>query len=138
MILAVLDTSVFVAAVGWRGAAYRVIVAAARRKVRLAVTSDILTEYGLVARRVGVERNFLERVDSVLGWVERSALRVEPAPLGKRRSRDLTDDKFLASALSAGAQYVVSYDHDLLSLGKPFGVSIVTPDNFLRIVNATA
>jgi putative PIN family toxin of toxin-antitoxin system len=132
VILAVLDTNVFVAAVGWRGASHRVVVAAARRQVRLVVTREILDEYETVARRVGQERGFAARVEPALRWVERAALWVDPAPLGKRRSRDTTDDKFLAAALASGAQHVVAYDDDLLALGKPFGVTIQTPGAFLR------
>ena len=29
-------------------------------------------------------------------------------------------------------EYIVSNDRDLLALGKPFGISIVTPAEFLR------
>ena len=41
---------------------------------------------------------------------------------------------FLACALAAKADYIVSNDRDLLVLGKPFGVRIVTPGEFLRIL----
>jgi putative PIN family toxin of toxin-antitoxin system len=132
VILAVLDTNVFVAAVGWRGASYRVVVAAARRQVRLVVTREILDEYAAAARRVGLPRGFAARVEPALRWLERSALWVDPAPLGKRRSRDATDDQFLAAALASGARQVVAYDNDLLTLGKPFGVTIQRPEAFLR------
>ena len=134
MILAVLDTSVFVAAVGWQGASYRVVVAAARRQVRLVVTRAVLDEYEVTARRVGQGHGFAARVEPALRWLERAALWVEPAPLGKRRSRDATDDKFLAAALAGGARYLVAYDEDLLTLGKPFGVAILKPEGFLRSI----
>ena len=134
MILAVLDTNVFVAAIGWRGASCRVVVAAARRQIRLVLTREILDEYETVARRVGQERGFGAKVEPALRWVERSALWVDPAPLGKRRSRDATDDKFLAAALASGARHVVAYDDDLLALEKPFGVTIQKPEGFLRFL----
>jgi len=55
-----------------------------------------------------------------------------PAPLGKQRSRDATDDPFLACAVAAQAEYIVASDRDLLSLGKPFGAAIVTPAELLK------
>ena len=67
----------------------------------------------------------------LLGWIEKYALIVEPASLGKRRSRDATDDIFLACALSAGAQFIVSGDQDLLDLRKPFGIEILRPAQFI-------
>ena len=134
MILAVVDTSVFVAAIGWRGASYGVVVATARRQVRLVLTREILHEYEAIAHRVGQERGFAAKVDPALRWLESAALWVDPAPLGKRRSRDATDDKFLAAALASGARHVVAYDDDLLALGRPFGVTIQTPEGFLRFL----
>lgn len=51
-------------------------------------------------------------------WLRLKAKWVEPAPLGKRRSRDAKDDPFLACALSAKAGFVVTRGDDLLALGK--------------------
>ena len=70
-----------------------------------------------------------------LAWIERVPLRVEPVPLGKRRSRDVKDDPFLACALASRATLLVTKDKDLLELNKPFGVKIVTPRQFLRRMN---
>ncbi len=67
-----------------------------------------------------------------LVWVRAKALWVQPAPLGKRRSRDIKDEKFLAAALSANARAMVSYDRDLLALEKPFGIPVLRPAAFLR------
>ena len=67
-----------------------------------------------------------------LAWIHARARRVEPSPLGKRRSRDAKDDIYLAGALAASAQYLVTYDKDLLDLEKPFGVETIRPAEFLR------
>jgi predicted nucleic acid-binding protein len=56
---------------------------------------------------------------------------VEPAPLGKQRSRDPDEDPYLACALGAGAKFIVTRDGDLLTLGKPFGIHIMTPRELL-------
>ena len=39
-------------------------------------------------------------------------------------------------ALAARAQFIVTYDHDLLVLGKPFGVEILKPAAFLKRFSA--
>ena len=70
----------------------------------------------------------------ILNWYCDFVRKVEPAPVGKQRSRDLQDDPYLACALAARAQFIVSRDSDLLSLGKPFGIEIVTPRAFLSHV----
>ena len=46
------------------------------------------------------------------------------------------DDRYVAAALGAGAAAVVSNDRDLLTLGKPFGIPVVTPVQFLKLVRS--
>ena len=67
-----------------------------------------------------------------LAWLRAKAKLLEPAPLGKQRSRDAKDDSYLACALAAGARYIISYDEVLLKLRKPFGIEIIRPAELLR------
>ncbi len=68
----------------------------------------------------------------LLVWYLEKVRSVTPASLGKQRSRDAKDDPYLAVALSARAGFIVTYDHNLLVLGKPFGVEILKPAAFLK------
>jgi putative PIN family toxin of toxin-antitoxin system len=125
----VIDTNTFIAS-GWRVNAHarRVFAGVARRRFRLAVSTAILDEYRGVSRR---PRFAGKNYAGLLSWIEKYALVVEPAPLGKGRSRDPKDDIFLACALSARATFIVSNDQDLLALGKPFGIEILRPAQFI-------
>jgi predicted nucleic acid-binding protein len=59
--------------------------------------------------------------------------------LGKQRSRDLKDDRYLACAIAAGAEMLVSNDRDLLDLRKPSGIRICTPlQLFLEVRGRTS
>jgi putative PIN family toxin of toxin-antitoxin system len=125
----VVDTNTFIAA-GWRVNAHarKVFAAIARRRFRLAISMDILQEYrGVSLRPRFAGRNY----SGLLAWIEKYALLVDPAPLGKVRSRDARDDLFIACALSAKAQFIVSGDEDLLCLEKPFGIAIISPAQFI-------
>ena len=51
-----------------------------------------------------------------------------------RVSRDPDDDKFLAAALEAQAEYVVTGDKDLLTVGTHRGVRVISPAAFLRVL----
>ena len=129
----VVDTNVIVSAAFWpESEDRRCFVILARRKCRLAVTQEILEEYRKVAERVG-RREFPGRDPApFLNWIRRVALEVQPAPLGKQRSRDPSDDLFLGCAVESKAQFIVTKDKDLLALTKPFGVEIITPRAFCR------
>ena len=125
-----MDTNVVVSAMFWPGESRACVVAWAQRRFHLVATVAILQEYDEVARRVRAAYPSVNP-EPWLRWIERKAKIYEPAPLGKQRSRDADDDLFLSCALASGAKVVVSKDRDLLVLGKPFGIEILTPRLFL-------
>ncbi len=136
MIQAVYDCNVVLSGIGWNGLARQCLKLVARRRVFLFVTEDILDEYESV-----IPATLAEEVPGVnphpkLAWIKSKARLVEASPLGKRRSRDAKDDIYLAAALGASAEYIVTYDKDLLDLDRPFGIEVVRPAEFLRRIKA--
>ncbi|MGO8698646.1 MAG: putative toxin-antitoxin system toxin component, PIN family [Limisphaerales bacterium] len=125
----VFDAGVVFSGAGWRGEAHRCLAAMAHRRVIAYATEETLKELSnLLSARGGRARH---RPDAILSWYQDHVKRVEPAPLGKQRSRDAKDDPYLACALAAGAKIIVTRDGDLLTLGKPFGIQIMTPRELL-------
>ncbi|MCI0537300.1 MAG: putative toxin-antitoxin system toxin component, PIN family [Verrucomicrobiales bacterium] len=70
-----------------------------------------------------------------LNAVAEMAFEFGPAPLREPACRDAHDDQFIACALAAQADAIVTRDKDLLSLGKPFGIPILTPRQLLSRIN---
>ena len=132
MIQAVFDCNVVLAGIGWNGSARKCLKLVARRRVFLFVTEAILAEYESVIPETLAEELPGMDPQPKLVWIRARSRLVESASLGKRRSRDAKDDIYLAGALAASAQYLVSYDKDLLDLEKPFGIETVRPVEFLR------
>lgn len=132
MIRAVYDCNVILSGIGWNGSARNCLKLVAQRRVFLFVTGPILNEYESVIP--GILAAELPEINPhpKLAWVRSKSRPVEPSPLGKRRSRDVKDDMYLAGALAASAQYIVTYDNDLLNLEKPFGIETIRPAEFLR------
>ena len=128
----VIDTSVFLAAAFWRGTARKCWALCAARRYRIAVTEDILAEYRRKAQ-VLAKRFPQVNPNPFLRWIENECPRFAPAPLGKQRSRDRSDDMFLACALASRASFLITRDQDLLALRKPFGVEVVTDEQFLTV-----
>ncbi len=72
----------------------------------------------------------LHDVSASANWV------VNPTEItDKTYSRDPNDDKFVHAALSARAQWLVSGDDDLLTLGSVNGILIVSPNQALEHPN---
>ena len=134
MIRAVFDCGVLVSAIGWPGNPRACLGLVAHRQVRLCATADVWNEYDERIPEIirAVRPNLSPR--ATLDWLLTVLYFVEPAPLGKPRSRDPKDDRYLACALGAKAEAVVSNDRDLLALERPFGVAMLTPVELLKLV----
>lgn len=137
MIPAVFDCGVVLAGIGWTGNPRYCLDLVFSGQVRLCVTTDVWAEYDAKIPLVLAERKRDADAAAVLSRLLRIAHFVDAAPLGKQRSRDVKDDRYLACALGARAVAVVSNDRDLLVLKKPFGVAIVTPIEFLKLVRGS-
>ena len=131
MIAVVIDTGVLISAIGWRGPAHRCLALVARQQCKLALSTDIFEEYESRVPAVLAQEAPQANASGALAWLRAKAMWVEPAPLGRQRSRDVKDERFIAAALSANAKAIVSYDRDLLALEKPFGIPILRPARFL-------
>ncbi len=123
------DAGVVFSGAGWRGEAHRCLLAMAHRRVVAYATEETLQELSeLLADRGDRAKH---PPATTLSWYQDHVKRVEPVPLGKQRSRDVNDDPYPACALGAGAKIIVTRDGDLLALGKPFGIQIITPRELL-------
>jgi putative PIN family toxin of toxin-antitoxin system len=132
--MVVFDTNVVVSGIFWAGPSRKCLIEWAHRRFQLAITREILSEYSLSAEIIQRKTNRNINWRAWIEWIGSKAISVEPAPLGKQRSRDFKDDMFLACGLAAGATAIISGDKDLLVLGKPFGIEVLEPREFLRIV----
>jgi predicted nucleic acid-binding protein len=125
----VFDAGVVFSGAGWRGEAHLCLVAMARRRVRAFATEETIAELTELMGERGDRGS--HSPSAIVAWYLDNVKRVEAAPLGKQRSRDVKDDPYLACALGAGAKLIVSRDEDLLTLGEPFGIEIITPRQLL-------
>jgi uncharacterized protein len=139
MLRAVLDANVVVSAlIRPEGPAGRILERVARGAgVHAVVSPAILDEY---RRSLGYPkvRRYL-RLPAAEGstWVDALALVADIVP-GERAvavvAADPDDDRYLSAALEGRAQYVVSGDRALLDVGAHEGVQVVTPREFLDLL----
>jgi len=126
----VLDTNVLVSALGYGGKPEDCLIAAMDEAV-LVVSDDILDE---IDRVTGYEELPIEPSERrVFLRVLRGVSEVVTPEENLSVVEDSDDDKFLEAAVEADADYIVSGDDDLLSLGEFRGTEILTPDEFLDI-----
>lgn len=136
MILAVYDCNVLASAIGWKGNPRYCLDMVFSGQVKLCLTTEIWQEYDEIITGVMQREQRNADEQKVLARLLKIAHFVEPAPMGKQRSRDAKDDIYLACALGAGAEALVTNDRDLLTLKKPFGVQICTPIESIKLVRS--
>jgi putative PIN family toxin of toxin-antitoxin system len=136
VITAVFDCSVVTAGLGWKGNPRFCLDLVYCGQVRLCVTIVIWQEYTQTIPRILSEHQPAVDVQRELARLLKLCNFVEPAPLGKQRSRDEKDDPYLAAALGVNADALVSSDRDLLSLGRPFGIHILSPIEFIKFARS--
>ena len=127
----VLDANVAAAAIVFRGEAFAVLIKIARRQAAAFGSEFTLEETRETVSILARHKKSKGNPGGALSWYLSTVTLIEPALLGKQRSRDAKDDPYLATALSADA-VIITYDKDLLDLGKPFGIEILRPSQFLN------
>jgi uncharacterized protein len=127
-VIVVLDTNVIVAAMIAKGLCHEVVV-------RGLGSCTVVTSQPLLEELEHTLRAKFTLGRAGMAFLEQLRLRVrivEPPPLSAPVSRDADDDVVLATAVAAGASLIVTGDDDLLAIGRPSGIDIVSPRDFLR------
>ena len=129
----VVDTNVVISGVFFGGMPSRVLEAWRDGEFDLVVSPEVLEEY----RRVGEE--LTARFPGVslapfLALLVMNAEIIEPPDLPEQVSRDSDDDKFIACALAANCQTIISGDKDLLEVTGYQDLKVVAPREFLESV----
>ncbi len=126
----VLDTNVTISATFWRGHPRRILNLARRRRVTLVWSAPIEAE---LVRVLSYPKFHLDAAElrPIVNRIRRCAEFVQPTSKVEAIHRDPTDNMFIECALDGAANYIVSGDGDLLSLGEYQGIRIVTARDFL-------
>ena len=73
--------------------------------------------------------------DEIIAELSAEFEMVEPKPLSKPVCRDADDDVVLATALAANAEVIVTGDADLLVLKEFQGIKIISPRQFVELLD---
>lgn len=128
----VIDTNVFVSSfLNPQGAPRRVIDLWKAGRVTLCLSTPIIVEYAEVLSRFGLAEGpeLKELLD--LFAARMNVIFTPKPPRLTRVPEDPADEKFIECAVAADAEFVISGDKHLLTIGTHDSITILTPASFL-------
>jgi putative PIN family toxin of toxin-antitoxin system len=132
--LVVIDTSTLISGLLWTGLPHRLIELAEARQITLCATEEMLVELREVVSRPKFATKVRDRLTSVEEIMQSILALVALYPVLPSSGlvqADPGDDKIVACALAAGAEYLISSDEHLLDLKSVGDVRILTAREFL-------
>ncbi|MDL1897345.1 putative toxin-antitoxin system toxin component, PIN family [Anaerolineae bacterium CFX7] len=141
MIRAFLDANVLVSGAIRPGGKPDQVIRRAGREFEWITSEYVVAEVVDVLARRRIQRKYQAQVSAEFRAGYSARIRelaefVEPTRTISATSRDINDDPVLAQAADGHADYLVTGDLDLLTLGEFEGIQIVTPEQFLKILDA--
>jgi putative PIN family toxin of toxin-antitoxin system len=132
----VVDTNVFVTALRSKhGASYKLIQLIKMGFFQLNLSVPLAVEYEAVAKRTIGEITLDEKeVDDILDFVINKSNRWQIFYLWRPELDDPGDDMVLELAVTANCQYIVTYNVSDFKQAKKFGITAITPKEFLQMI----
>jgi len=132
----VIDTSVFISAFrSKRGASFKLLRLVGRNKFELNVSVPLVLELEAVAKRPGKVPGLTDQdIDDVIDYICRVSHHRMIHFLWRPALRDPGDDLVLELAVEAECDYIVTHNIRDFDAAEQFGVTIVTPRQFLGII----
>jgi predicted nucleic acid-binding protein len=132
----VLDTSVLIAGLrSAQGASYEVLRRLGGTDFRASISVPLVLEYEAVAKRQARELGLtFADIDDVIDYLCSIADHRTIFYLWRPFLPDATDDLLLELAVEAGADYIVTHNLRHFAGADQFGVTPITPGDFLRLL----
>lgn len=133
MIKAVIDTSTLISALGWEGKPQQMLSYCLHKRFKLVISPEILEEVREVLFRKKFAFIDSDKKNEFILLLSQLAEVVYPTQK-VNICRDKDDNKFIEAALSARVNIIISSDEDLLVLQEYEGIEILSPHEFLELL----
>ena len=132
----VVDTNVFVTALRSQfGASYKLLSLIDEEIFKLNLSVPLALEYEEVAKRMMSEITLSEKeIDDILDFVVGRSNHWHIFYLWRPQLKDPSDDMVLELAVTAGCQYILTYNLKDFKGSEKFGIEAITPKAFLEMV----
>jgi len=130
----VLDTNIFISAFYWGGNSQKIIDRIITGLDELYVSGKILEELSEVMARPKFKTE-QETIDKYIEAIEKNSKKVFTEGKLKGVCRDKDDDDKIECGIICNADCIITGDDDLLVLGNYKTIKIITPGEYLTLIN---
>jgi len=132
----VLDTNVVIAAMrSRRGASFRVLSLVGDPRFRLAISVPLIVEYEAVSMRSGTGIPLdTDEISTILDHLCAVGRPVQIYFQWRPQLRDAEDEFILELAVAGGCRYIVTHNARDFAGAEQFGVEVISPAAFLRLI----
>lgn len=131
----VIDTNVFIAALqSHRGASFKLLMlVGSTKKFEISVSVPLVLEYEDVAKRLLGQIPMGEQdIDDIIDYLCRVGHHKKIYYLWRPLLKDPKDDRVLELAITASCDFIITFNTRDFQGIEPFGIRVVTPQEFLR------
>ena len=132
------DTNVLISATFWYGPSEVLLNKVDNKKIELVLSEEILSEFQKVLGYEDVQKKIKDKNLEMKYTAEKfraMSTIVCPSTHFNSVKEDPSDNKILECAVEGKADFIVSQDKHLLSLGEFNGIKIVSPKEFLELLS---
>ncbi len=134
MIMILIDTNVYVSAIAFGGTSRQVINVVISGKMVNYISNEILDELTDVLNRPKFAYDKIVN-RSIISEIEQISIFFNDYPEIVLARQDSKDNHVLSCALQAKVDYLITGDHDLLSLNPQGNLRILSPAEFLVVLS---
>ena len=129
----VLDTNIFISGIFWSGDSEKILYAWSNEELEIITSSEIIREIVETLMDFKIQLP----INTLLLWLSILSMKssmVEPEEEINVVKEDSDDNKFIEAAVAGKADYIVTQDNHLLKIKDFRGINILTPKDFLKII----
>lgn len=128
----VIDTNVFISAILKSGNPAKIVTLWRKGNIHLLLSPFLAAEILTVLDRLGIKSTYIQKLTYRL---EHQAIQIFPVS-NISLCRDPKDNDILSLAVDGAADYIITGDSDLLTLGKIEKTMIMKPKEFLDVMKS--
>lgn len=134
------DANVLISSTFWCGSSDKIMERVESKEIELILSKEIIKEFMEVLEYEEIQQKIKNKNLDMKRTVEKIvsiSTIVEPKQKLDVVKEDAKDNKIIECAFEGNAEYVVSQDNHLLKLDKFGEIKILTPEEFLKIVESS-